>query len=64
MFSNANTGQTDSSEVESGGDDQRRDQPRRWYHPRPQPRRAIDVAGINHTYWLFVVAALILVFIP
>jgi hypothetical protein len=64
MFGNANTTQGDSSEDYARGEDQGRDQPRRWYHPHPQPRRAVDMAGINYTYWLLVLAVLMLVFIP
>jgi hypothetical protein len=64
MIDDANTAQADSGEDHAGSDGQSGDQPRRRYHPRPRPRRAVDVAGINHTYWLLVLAVLILIFIP
>jgi hypothetical protein len=25
---------------------------RRWYHPRPQPRRRRDLMGFNSTWWM------------
>ena len=37
---------------------------RRWYHPRPSPRCAADVAGFNYTYWLGIVLIVILLLIP
>ena len=37
---------------------------RRWYHPRPQPRCAGDLAGFNWTYWLFIAFLVILIFVP
>jgi hypothetical protein len=36
---------------------------RRWYHPRPQPRCATDVAGFNWTYRLFVAFVVVVIFI-
>jgi hypothetical protein len=36
------------------------DHQRRWYHLRPEPRSRGDVAGFNHTYWLFIVALLVI----
>ena len=41
-----------------------RQQARRWYHPRPQPRCPTDFAGFNWTYWLFIAFLVILIFIP
>jgi hypothetical protein len=37
---------------------------RQWYHPRPRPRCAADLAGFNWTYWLFVACLVVLIFIP
>jgi hypothetical protein len=28
------------------------DRGRRWYHPRPQPRRRRDLMGFNSTWWM------------
>jgi hypothetical protein len=25
---------------------------RRWYHPRPEPRRRTDLMGFNSTWWM------------
>jgi disulfide bond formation protein DsbB len=30
------------------------DHRRRWYHPRPQPRRRSDLMGFNSAWWLVV----------
>ena len=37
---------------------------RRWYHPRPNPRCAADLAGFNWSYWLFIVFLVLLFFLP
>ena len=28
------------------------DHRRRWYHPRPKPRRPTDLMGLNSTWWM------------
>jgi hypothetical protein len=38
---------------------------RRWYHPRPEPRRRTDLMGFNSTLWMAVgwlILILVLVF--
>lgn len=47
----------------SGNSKGTRHHTRRWYHPRPHPRCPADVAGVNWTYWVFIVWVLILIFI-
>ena len=36
----------------------------RWYHPRPAPRCAADLAGFNYSYWLSIVVLVVLLLIP
>ena len=36
-------------EDDDGGTDRRG---RRWYHPRPEPRRRTDLMGFNSTWWM------------
>lgn len=38
---------------------------RRWYHPRPQPRRRTDVMGFNGIWWaLLWLIVIVLAFFP
>jgi hypothetical protein len=37
---------------------------RRWYHLRPEPRGRADLMGVNHSWWLLAVVALIVVLLP
>jgi hypothetical protein len=39
------------------------DRKRCWYHLRPSPRCAADLAGFNWSYWLLIVF-IVLVFLP
>jgi hypothetical protein len=43
----APVGPNDHAEIEA-----RDDRGRRWYHPRPQPRRRRDLMGFNSTWWM------------
>ena len=43
----APVGPSDHHEIET-----RDDRGRRWYHPRPQPRRRRDLMGFNSTWWM------------
>jgi len=43
----APVGPSDHHEIEA-----RDDRGRRWYHPRPQPRRRRDLMGFNSTWWM------------
>ena len=43
----AAVGPSDHDEIEG-----RDDRGRRWYHPRPQPRRRRDLMGFNSTWWM------------
>ena len=45
----APVGPSDHHEIEA-----RDDRGRRWYHPRPQPRRRSDLMGFNSAWWLVV----------
>ena len=42
-------GRKDPGGLESAG--------RPWYHPRPQPRRPMDVLGFNGTWWAAILVA-------
>ena len=37
----------------------RDDRVRRWYHPRPQPRRRGDLIGFNSAWWLVLLWAVL-----
>jgi hypothetical protein len=37
---------------------------RRWYHPRPSPRCAADVAGFHWSYWLFITFVVLFLLLP
>jgi hypothetical protein len=43
----APAGRSDHDEIEA-----RDDRGRRWYPPRPQPRRRRDLMGFNSTWWM------------
>jgi hypothetical protein len=43
----APVGPSDDDEIEAKDDGGRR-----WYHPRPQPRRRRDLMGFNSTWWM------------
>jgi hypothetical protein len=43
-------------EIEAG-----EDRGRRWYHPRPQPRRRTDLVGINSTWWMALLWLIVIV---
>ena len=45
----APVGPSDHDEIEA-----RDDRGRRWYHPRPQPRRRRDLMGFNSTWWILL----------
>ena len=45
----APVGPSDDGEVEA-----KHDRGRRWYHPRPQPRRRRDLMGFNSTWWILL----------
>jgi len=36
------------------GIEARDDRGRRWFHPRPQPRRRRDLMGFNSTWWVLL----------
>jgi hypothetical protein len=42
------------------------DRGRRWYHPRPEPRRRTDLMGFNSKWWMAVgwFALLLVVLFP
>jgi hypothetical protein len=35
-------------------DDATDERGRRWYHPRPKPRRRADLMGFNSTLWMAI----------
>ena len=37
------------------------DRGRRWYHPRPQPRRRRDLMGFNATWWMVLLWTAVIV---
>jgi heme/copper-type cytochrome/quinol oxidase subunit 2 len=41
----------------------RKERGRRWYHPRPEPRRRTDFWGFNSTWWMVVVWLIVIVLI-
>ena len=43
----ASVGLRDDDKIETTDD-----RGRRWYHPRPQPRRRRDLMGFNSTWWM------------
>ena len=52
----APVGPSDHHEIEA-----RDDRGRRWYHPRPQPRRRRDLMGFNATWWMVLLWTAVIV---
>jgi hypothetical protein len=48
----------------SNGGQANEDGKRRWYHPRPTPRCAVDLGGVNWSYWLVAVILVIFFLLP
>ena len=52
----APAGPSDDDEIEA-----KDDRGRRWYHPRPQPRRRRDLMGFNSTWWMVLLWTAVIV---